>query len=435
MAVSRSGIPHAIRTDGTAVEVLPRAYLSGTVFRQVEAVLGVAGGVVLGGTMDVGPEPTLTTVPEVHRVNRTNVAAHYDFDTRRVRVYELPLPSRARVSWHAYGDLNCIALRVQDASGRRIALDLDTEERYLSGDGAGSGSARAATAWHRAASENSPPHHLPINQSGRPGLRQAGYSLSVTDADPPWDTFTPLSDGEPILNREKVAAAQLAGPVLALGLVGPHGRHSLLVCRGPSGAVTSYGLPVDFLFALSPRGDRLAYRRDNGTIHVADAASAAQDLAVAGPARLHTGVRLSLNEAPFELIIGVGNLDHRFTVEGGKLAHRRAARAGVPAPGRPDERLRKLIGYDASRFVLTEVVTGGRLVAVPDGLGQVLLTTRTGDIVAAFLIHRKKVVAWLPGGVFWGDPSLIGDGPSPDADARIGRAILEHVGETASRAL
>jgi hypothetical protein len=73
-------------------------------------------------------------------------------------------------------------------------------------------------------------------------------------------------------------------------------------------------------------------------------------------------------------------------------------------------------------------VAGGRLVAVFDRLGQVLLATPAGEIVAAFLVRRGKAAAWLPAGAFWGEPALIGGAPTPDADQRIGRAILDHTG-------
>ena len=57
VAVSRNGIPHAIRTDGVPVEVLPRAFRSGVALKQVEAVLGVDNGVVLCGRMMFGIPP------------------------------------------------------------------------------------------------------------------------------------------------------------------------------------------------------------------------------------------------------------------------------------------------------------------------------------------------------------------------------------------
>jgi hypothetical protein len=430
VAVSRSGIPHAIRTDGSPVEVLPRAFHGRAVLRKVEAVLGVANGVVLGGLLTTGPGASQTIIPEVESPAVFYVAAHYDFGTRRVRVHGFGRVTTGPTSWHAWGDLNCVVCRHWARPAEGETIDLDTCEIYVVGV-AHTISRRPPIAWQRAEA-GSPPHDLRQSDTapGWPGLHQDGPALRVTGADPPWDTFTPLSDGEPILNRETIGPAQLAGSVLALGLFSRDRGHALLICRGPTGAVLSYGLRLDgmFLFALTPRGDRIAYRGAKGHVRVADTASAAQELAVAGPARLHNTMRVGLKERPFELIIGVGNVDHRFTVEAGRLRHHPARPVTLPPPGRPDERLVTLTGYDPARFVPTEAATRDRLVAVLDRLGQVLLTTRTGDIVAVFLVRRGRAAAWLPAGVFWGDPALIGGGPSPDAEERIGRAILEHTG-------
>jgi hypothetical protein len=70
-----------------------------------------------------------------------------------------------------------------------------------------------------------------------------------------------------------------------------------------------------------------------------------------------------------------------------------------------------------------EVVGSGPLRAVPDRLGQVLLYQSDGTPVAAFVVRRERAAAWIPGGVFWGEPSLIGGPATPDAERKIGQAI------------
>ncbi len=55
----RDGVLHGLALDGSPPEVLPRAYRNGAVLKQVNAVLGVTGGVVVCGRMPVSDSPTV----------------------------------------------------------------------------------------------------------------------------------------------------------------------------------------------------------------------------------------------------------------------------------------------------------------------------------------------------------------------------------------
>ncbi len=66
------GLLHAWKLDGSRAEVLPRAVVEGEVLEQVDAVLGVADGFVVGG-----------------RVGKSLVAMHYDFGSRTARAHVL----------------------------------------------------------------------------------------------------------------------------------------------------------------------------------------------------------------------------------------------------------------------------------------------------------------------------------------------------------
>ena len=72
MLCTHRGILHVWKLDGSSAEILPRALVDGEVLEQVDAVLGVADGFVVGG-----------------RIGKTLVAMHYDFGSRKARAYPL----------------------------------------------------------------------------------------------------------------------------------------------------------------------------------------------------------------------------------------------------------------------------------------------------------------------------------------------------------
>src|SRR5262249_47175148 len=72
---SANGLLHLLRTDGySRLEVLPRAWLSGTPLTHVHEVVGTSDGFVVGGV-----------------VSGQLVAPHYDLGRRRLRAHRLGL--------------------------------------------------------------------------------------------------------------------------------------------------------------------------------------------------------------------------------------------------------------------------------------------------------------------------------------------------------
>src|SRR5207247_167472 len=65
LTASRLGVLHLTRLDGTPSEVLLRGFRNGTVLREPQELVGVAGGFVVVGDSREGP-----------------VAFHYDLTTR-----------------------------------------------------------------------------------------------------------------------------------------------------------------------------------------------------------------------------------------------------------------------------------------------------------------------------------------------------------------
>jgi hypothetical protein len=450
VVAGRDGGLHGIAFDDSPPEVLPRAYLGGAVLREVVTVLGVSGGVVVAGVMSLaggsipGPiPPTLSTTivtpgvpvaassaspPAPAEPARMFVAAHYDRAARRVTLHVLG-PAWSGSRWSAYPDLNCVAVRTPaGADYPGCAIDLATLGRFPGPEDAGLVS-RARLAWDRSEKGGSPPRELPVHTRWSHGILREGPHLHLDGnmirvrwADPPWVPFEVTRDGQPFLAGAEVRQAQLAGDVLALLLSRRHER-TLALFRGPDGALLSeMRHAASAPFALSADGRRLARGRGRREVVVTEVPGSGPPLAVAERAKLHDGLGLFLAADPFRLTIRVGSFAHTFRLDGDRLSYASAWDPTYSPPKRqPPGTLPT--GYDPGRFPPHVVVEAGPWRVVPDRLGQVLLFTEAGTLVAAFLVRRERWAVWAPGGVFWGDPVLIGGPPSPAADEKIGRAL------------
>jgi hypothetical protein len=173
---------------------------------------------------------------------------------------------------------------------------------------------------------------------------------------------------------------------------------------------------------LSADGKHLAYGRGRGELVVRDVGQR-QSVAVATRGRLHDSLSVALSDGPFQLVVRIRSFEHAFRVFGGRLAH--AFRRGVDHREQwnpPPDQLPT--AYDPNRFRPGKVVGAGRWRAAVDRLGQVVLFTRDGANVLSVLVRQEKAAAWAPGEVFWGAAELIGGPPTPDAEGKIGKAIL-----------
>ncbi len=462
----RDGVLHGLALDGSPPEVLPRALRDGVVLKQVEAILGVTSGVVVCGRMVVDSGPTVSaTTPQSVTLHSHDtpmvssgasepppheqfVAAHYVRTTRQVTLHALG-PSAAEPRWSAHPDLHCVAVRAPAGAG--CALDLDTLGRFsLPGPTATAPINRACLAWNRAA-KGAPPYDLPIWDStakvappdgvpftivlppavnsiwDAPFLhRLRSNEIDLKQAPGNWNRLKPQRDGKRLLAGAEFHCAQLAGDVLALAYSNTEGR-KLLLLRGPEGAVLGeVGHPVHNIFTLSADGRLLARRDVARAVVVAETAAPAQTIASAAHAGLHDAIAVELTAAPFQLTTIVGGHQHRFQLECRLLLHK--PRWELPdRVARPKGTvLHPLTTYDQSRFPPREIVHVRGWRVVVDRLGQVLLFRGdAGPLVAAFLVRRERAAAWVPGGVFWGDTRLIGGPATPDADKKIGQAIVD----------
>jgi hypothetical protein len=463
VAAGPNGVLHGLALDGSPPEVLPRAYRDGAVLTRVDAVLGVNGGVVVCGRMTpvagrglrdpVSPAVTVTIATPLAPVMTSTgtwgeetsfdvapaipvesyVVAHYDRAARRVRLHVIG-PAAGSPRWAAFPALHCVAVRPTDPPYfQAYAFDLDNLERY-SGPPNPVRASRARSAWEMMTTGGTPPYTLPVltrtlpEPAGRaPFAVLVGNTVHIRRTDPRWLPFEPQRDGKPMIAGTTFARLELAGEVLAGVLVNAGRRERTLVLfRGPDGAVIAELSHAnrEAPFKLSTDGTFLARRRGRWEVAVSRTADPGRPLTVAGPARLHTGLEISLTAHPFRLFIHVGGFGHIFSETDGRLGH-------VLNRGLKTTRFRNQVvhdlptRYDPARFPSWDATAEGGWWAVADRLGQVILYAGAGKQVASFLVRRERAAAWAPGGAFWGDPALIGGPPTPGADRIIGQAIRD----------
>ncbi len=440
--VGHYGVLHGLAFDGSPVEVLPRPYHAGVVLEQVDAVLGVTGGVVVCGRMAVtATNVSITIHPHSAPVLTSSAsdappqkleqfAAHYDRATRRVTLHLLG-PALINAQWVAYPDLHCISVRAETVTG--CALDLGTNGRYPSLPASGLVS-RARLAWDRSAKGDMPPQTLPVltatsdtqnPEALQPHLYVGNTTLRVRHAEPGWSSACePHTDGKPLLAGASIHRAQLAADVLAIGL-SRSGERKIVLLRGPAGAILGEVMhPVRNAFTLSADGKFLARRDATRSVVVSETHDPARPLATAPHAALHNALDIRLDAEPFRLTIAIGTFAHTFRLFNGELRYSLALGwDNFPEPKVPLTAEQCLpIKYDEGRFPSAEGAASGPWRAVLDRLGQVLLFAK-GELVAAFVVRRERAAAWIPGGVFWGTPVLTGGPATPDAEKKIGRAI------------
>ena len=448
VAVGADGVPHGMALDGTPPEVLPRAYQDGTVMKTVDAVVGVAGGVVLCGRVerDMNPptvtivsagDPTISASATLPGPQGTFVAAHYDFVTRSVRLIPMG-PMFPNATWTAYSDPNCVVVR---AGGVGRAVDLATLGHWPV-TGAGGLVSRAFAVLGLAVCEWPSPCTLRVVTAPPSGsveltedtLILSGNMIALPGITSPWKPFMPTSDGRPILAGHAIGTAVLALNTLATTLIGISGtsrRGRLVLFRGPDGhVVCDYPHKRGTPFALSPDGLRFVRRAGQGHVEVTNVGGDGLCRTVAMPAHLHPQVDVEFGTDEFWLVIRIGQFQHDFRLEDQRMVHSLIsgpARESRWIPSSASEH--SATDYDPTRFPSGRVTTWGPWRAVLDRLGQVVLFTAAGTLVAAFLIRRERFAAWLPTGEFWGDPVLIGGPPTTNVDRAFADAIRAAEGE------
>ncbi len=442
VAVTREGVPQLLTSGDTAPEILPRAMRGKHVLRQVEAVLGVRGGVVLCGRMTLPAPPIGVTVaapgdalmtatatvpaPVLPQAEARLVAAHYDFAARTIRLHDVG-SADGLPKWHAHPDLHCVVARDNAHAWCCAGLDLDSGFVSASPGGNPPEGHRASAALRRGDGEpcgvrviDRPPTKLGVTEPTFV-VRADGslIALGRRAGNEHWQSFTPTADGKPLF------AARISGierVILANDVLAVRTSDKLYLFRGPSGAaIRSVPLRGNRgQFALSADGRRLGVLDGPHGVSFSDADDAGAALATAHGARLHSDLEVEVSDQ--QVTIGVGTFVHNFSFATGRLVHdyeRRTWKAAPPV-GRSG-------CYDPQRFTRRVAPFGHGLAAAEvwaDRLGQVVLADKTGRPLAAFLVRREKVAAWGAGGALWGDAALLGGPSTPDAARRIAAVLV-----------
>ena len=348
------GMLHAWKLDGSRAEILPRAMVGGEVLEQVDAVLGVADGFVVGG-----------------RIGKSLVAMHYDFARRVGRARVLDPTFAGQWDW-----FYCRASHTAVARGGTYsrAMDLSTGEVFLSRETSTRPSERAIRAFEMAADHALPPPNLAIVDEATPApprgrsvrLNRSTGEVHLSGESPPWDDFIPVSDGRPSLIGCWVDHAQLRGGVLALLVSGPGpGRPGVAPAlppprRGPLPRAGPVCRATRASFILSEDGKLIALRLRERQLEVRETSGAGQPLFVTAKGKTHPDLKLTLGRYGMVLHVGSyinlirwdrGRLDISTIAEGSTRiefevipwAIDRPASRSVPRPG--------MLDYDPRRFV------------------------------------------------------------------------------------
>ncbi len=446
---SHDGTLHALRTDGSGFEILPRGMIEGHVLNQVHEVRGVAGGFVVGGF-----------------VKGFLVAAHYDVGSRTCRVSALGTADHFRPwEWVYFRDLHCVVARetYSDAQG-----NIDYIDRHY-----GLNLVHDSDVPARLHTQEPTPFAILAIERAKKGLWPNTFSkCDAEQTDPnvnPWiylnpatgtvsfsgvgkttHRFTSLADGKPLLKGCRLQSGALQqGATLAVfvgGESGPDTTLRLMLFRLPEGIpIEDYRQPKQYRGCTLSRGDGrlVAFQDYHGRLLVRDT--------IPGSAARHP---LPTGEYPQRVEVELGDywlavLSHHLKVvfrwdrgylrvchetgqkgtfslvaPGDSGLSRHGARATQLDPRMHldmSARIQKAIN-DPQRFVAWAENT---LIVGVDRFGEVALFTRDFHLLCMFFVLKRHAAVWTPDGTCYGSAHLLGRSPTRGALEIIGRALFE----------
>jgi hypothetical protein len=407
--------------DGT-VEVLPRGASEGQVVKDVQQVMGVENGFVVGG-----------------RLGSALVVVHYDWPTRTVTLHTLfsdgNLPG---VAFHAFPHLHAVAVK---AGSECRAIDLGTGARYPDPFPARGANSRAQMAAAEAQQLELQRPRLPSRDLGLASIDlnrvkpPAGPFVSLepgagrvrVDLEQKFIAFVPTSDGRPRLKGVKLFESQHAGNTLAIlaGNYFPAQKTWSLHDLGEDGrTLGEYPTQSKWerVARLSPDGELFARQTGSGVLTVTAPADG-RTLLVTEPGRCHSNLDVRLGYRCLGIGLGprgclldwtAGPLRVRDDVapadDFGRRATNRLYRGqGVFAP---------TTGRFAGMFRFTHWEVG------LDIFGQIAIV-RDGVVACMFTYRRGNLAARSPDGVRYGPPDLTGGPESPGALDRLGEILRQ----------
>jgi hypothetical protein len=440
---SHDGTLHAIRTDGSGFEVLPRAMLEGHVLSEVHAVRGISGGFVVGGV-----------------VKGVVVGAHYDMGSRTCSVHALgPTDHSWPWEWVYFRDLHSVVAR------NTAGDELESRNPYYGLDLTRDSGSRPTFGPRE-------PTSLPIKaiERAKKGLRLNTFARSDAEpadpnannwirlsrntgtvslgrnGEPMYHRFTPLADGKALLKGCKLLSGALQeGPTLVFFVDEPSQDKTwrLLLFRFPEGIpIGDYRLPKQYRsYALSRDDGRwIAFQDHAGCLLLRDTAPGGGARHPLPTGEYPEGVQVELGD--YWLAVGSEQRKFVFRWDRGRFQvyqdsnpdgsfNRIALRAaGLATHGQraTGERVSctdidLLNGInDGPRFVAWAENT---LIVAVDRFGEVALFGRNGKLLCMFFVLNRKVAAWMPDGTCFGSAHLLGHSPTRGAAQIIGRALFE----------
>jgi hypothetical protein len=417
------GLLRVWRAEGpNSLELLPRPLLNGQLLGKIEAVVGVIGGLVM---IARGPEGL--------------AAAYYNFDNRMCSVY--PLGHGAHGQDWCYSAEHHAILSYVPSGSLTHALELGTGNTFLSGKVDSWGWVEQA--WCAVYQGRVPARRLlcittdpimnppiPMNPPAQICYLDPDQGrLELKGVQPPWERFTPLEDGQPVLAGATLVAAKCRGNVLAVLFreKQPTGPFRLRLFHRPNGILLA-DYPVvqsNCGFVLSSDGRLFAEQVSLGTVQVRTVdgrdpliKTFAGGSSPPGPVRLgdawimFRAGRHSLHLISWES----GRLELHQTRSNKTLdAGMRESGTNATAAGVPP-----FLHYDRTRFVVGATTT---VIAVVDRFGQVLILDFEGKLVCMFFVFRDRVSGWLPDGSCFGPDSQSKQPPTPQDLEKFGRAL------------
>ncbi len=421
------GMLHAWKLDGSRAEILPRAMVNGEVLEQVDAVLGVADGFVVGG-----------------RIGKSLVAMHYDFGSRTARAYALGPHLDGEWAWFYSREVHTIVACRKSYSR---AVDLSNRMVYPSSETKLHSWDRAIRAFDLANHHSLPPPRLPVvdDYSIEPAIGgfvrfdRATGEVRVSRVVPEWEPFKPLANGKPFLKNCWLEDAQLRGDTLAVLVSGP-GQETkrVLLFQGPRGVPVRElaPLPEPHQMILSSDGRLIARRLEERQIEVRETAALEHPLFVTTKGKTHSDAKVRLGR--FGMVIHVGKYNSlirwdrdKLTIstvtEGSTRSEHDVPTWPLDRPATPGTSLPEHLRNQTHRFV---ACARADLTAVVDVFGQIALFDKSDRLVAMFLAFRGQVAAWTPDGTRLGPTQ----GASPLIDGPVTRNAAEIIGRTLKEA-
>jgi hypothetical protein len=434
LTASRDGVLHALRTDGSGFELLPRAMVEGNLLWQVHAVRGVAGGFVVGGV-----------------IKDVVVAAHYDLASRSCKLHALgPAVQSSSGEWLYFRDLHCVVAYTRHDPGglRYFAVELRDMDDAPASLHPRPATALAVQACTRAAGTLCPNVFCYSDRELQPGTRKNWIHLdrhtgtvSFGSPDTPVQRYTPLSDGKPVLlGFGFEGTATLEGPTLVFLASASYPYQQLaarlLVLRVPEGILVGdhYQPGHSRYYALSrDDGALLAFQHQLGQLLLRSTAAGAALRPLLPLGHYPEGTQVELGY----YWLAIGSAGHKcvFRWDGGRFqswqgpatdgAYRQIALGGwglhMQGVSATRESTPPFLSYDRQRFVAS---AQNGLIAVLDRFGQVALFEPDGRLVCMFFVLSRQAAVWLPDGTCLGSAKFLGMEATHGAAEKIGRVLF-----------